>query len=711
MSADRSIGRRATALLAGVVLLAGACTTQPGQDRSGPKPDSAKSEPTPSPRNQAKTKLTAALDYLSDAPVLHYDGELTIGGQAVSADLRVSRHGVALGSLRDVPGLGATSDPTGRLRLLTVGDKTFVKTGKTFWKSLAGAGENQRRKASYLAKRWVAIDPAPLGDPATRLRPSEVAAELSNTVETNGISKPQPTLVDDTNVTKISSAGSTFYITDTQPYRIVRMIPAPGLLTPSSSAPIRPSSTTGSSSTTGTDLTIQPASTQSTDTPADEPTDEPTEEPDSGIDIGDLDTDAIDDFYNTVRDQAKKLDDSVDSRVQFNANATPAFTCNSLTFSCFANIHLTNTVQGGPDVIETTGTVRADLHGTITVAGIGIRQCRDSTTMRPNSTGSVRCHAAFPKPPPSRYPRTYPVTGQWFVIARADLEITRIIRDLEQDRNRDLDDSTCRTYNSFAGDTRILMAGGSTRPVSQIRIGDRVLATNPETGEHGARNVTAVWIHRDELVDLELKHANGQAVTVTTTEDHPFWNSTDQAWQRADSLDSGETLYTTGKRGITTKGVAWTTQHAGSAYNLTVADLQTYYVLAGKTPVLVHNSDRCPTDVALGIRNNGLREFADRNRYTHYLDSDIWEAEVRAAAHNPNVRLHILLDGFRGTGPSEQFANAYRNGSGKNWYATEREMYHVGKAVRVGDRSWDSIVFYRGGVEVKVPMPDFLSGR
>ena len=31
--------------------------------------------------------------------------------------------------------------------------------------------------------------------------------------------------------------------------------------------------------------------------------------------------------------------------------------------------------------------------------------------------------------------------------------------------------------------------------------------------------------------------------------------------------------------------------HASSAYNLTVADLHTYYVLAGNTPVLVHNSD------------------------------------------------------------------------------------------------------------------------
>ncbi|MFI1539823.1 hypothetical protein [Streptomyces anandii] len=88
-------------------------------------------------------------------------------------------------------------------------------------------------------------------------------------------------------------------------------------------------------------------------------------------------------------------------------------------------------------------------------------------------------------------------------------------------------------------------------------------------------------------------------------------------------------------------------------YNLTVDDLHTYYVLAGETPILVHNAGGCPTDVALGLRRYKLREFADDGGYTHYLDSDIWEAEVRAAAHNPKVRLHIVLDGFRGATPLE----------------------------------------------------------
>ncbi|MYR42002.1 hypothetical protein GTW67_08175 [Streptomyces sp. SID5910] len=122
--------------------------------------------------------------------------------------------------------------------------------------------------------------------------------------------------------------------------------------------------------------------------------------------------------------------------------------------------------------------------------------------------------------------------------------------------------------------------------------------------------------------------------------------------------------------------------------------------------------DACTNQVALGIRdphNNGgddLRRFANGNNYTHYLDNwTDFESHVRAAAHNPDVHLHIVMDGFSGGTPSERFMNAYRAGMGDNWFATEREMYHVGKAVRLGDRAWDSISFYEDGKVVHVPEP------
>ncbi|MCL6296974.1 RHS domain-containing protein [Streptomyces kronopolitis] len=123
----------------------------------------------------------------------------------------------------------------------------------------------------------------------------------------------------------------------------------------------------------------------------------------------------------------------------------------------------------------------------------------------------------------------------------------------------------------------------------------------------------------------------------------------------------------------------------------------------------------CPKDVALGIREEGLRKFAESNNFTHYLDNWDWESEVRSAAHNSDVNLHVAIDGFKNSDeaikagkfgdPADRFMRAYSRGMGDNWFATEREMYHIGKAVRLGDRTWDSIKFYDQGRQIQIPEP------
>jgi hypothetical protein len=74
-----------------------------------------------------------------------------------------------------------------------------------------------------------------------------------------------------------------------------------------------------------------------------------------------------------------------------------------------------------------------------------------------------------------------------------------------------------------------------------------------------------------------------------TTEDHPFWNETDQQWQDAQELNQGDRLYTVDGSEVRASGLTWTTSHVGKAYNLTVSDLHTYYVTVGNTWALVHN--------------------------------------------------------------------------------------------------------------------------
>ncbi|MEU4619621.1 polymorphic toxin-type HINT domain-containing protein [Actinoplanes sp. NPDC023801] len=140
---------------------------------------------------------------------------------------------------------------------------------------------------------------------------------------------------------------------------------------------------------------------------------------------------------------------------------------------------------------------------------------------------------------------------------------------------------------SFSEDTKVLLADGSSKAIKDLRKGDRVLAADPETGESGPREIEAVWVHDDDLYVIVI---DGQRLV--TTEDHPFWNATDKQWQFAEKLDTGDLVQTpVGTARV--DGFDRSVHRVAPAYNLTVADLHTYYVLAGTTPVLVHN-DECP---------------------------------------------------------------------------------------------------------------------
>jgi hypothetical protein len=132
----------------------------------------------------------------------------------------------------------------------------------------------------------------------------------------------------------------------------------------------------------------------------------------------------------------------------------------------------------------------------------------------------------------------------------------------------------------------VVMDDGTTRPIADIRAGDRVLAADPVTGDRGVRTVTHVWKHHDVLVDLETS----DGAVVSTTHDHPFWNATDNQWQPAIALDPGDRLRTSAGTPLRVDGLDLTTADAGVAYNLTVADLHTYYVGIGDHTALVHNT-------------------------------------------------------------------------------------------------------------------------
>jgi hypothetical protein len=126
------------------------------------------------------------------------------------------------------------------------------------------------------------------------------------------------------------------------------------------------------------------------------------------------------------------------------------------------------------------------------------------------------------------------------------------------------------------------MADGSKKPIEDVKVGDKVLATDPETGAREAKTVDQVFVHDDTVVDLVV---DGQVIT--TTEDHPFWSVTDQRFERADELAAGEQVLTADGRVLTVSGLKRDTARQGAAYNLSIQGIHTYHV--GDNEILVHN--------------------------------------------------------------------------------------------------------------------------
>lgn len=163
-------------------------------------------------------------------------------------------------------------------------------------------------------------------------------------------------------------------------------------------------------------------------------------------------------------------------------------------------------------------------------------------------------------------------------------------------------------HNSFSADTHVLMADGTTKPIEQVEVGDVVLATDPETGQTEPKKVTATIIGEGDkdLVQVSVG-LQGPAPydvenVVVATGGHPFWVTSTDQWVDAADLQVGQWLQTSTAAEVPITAIEQYPQYT-RVYNLTIADIHTYYVLAGDTPVLVHN---CP-DGGVSPKGPGAR--------------------------------------------------------------------------------------------------------
>ena len=146
----------------------------------------------------------------------------------------------------------------------------------------------------------------------------------------------------------------------------------------------------------------------------------------------------------------------------------------------------------------------------------------------------------------------------------------------------------------FTADTPVVMADGSTRPIAQVEVGDRVLAHNPHTGADEAREVLDAPVHEDAVT---WRVSTDDGGTVTTTPTHRFWVQ-GAGWTKAQDLVPGDRLRTTANptenphtnNDGATVVESQPTGQASTVHNLTIHGLANYYITTTTgTRALVHN--------------------------------------------------------------------------------------------------------------------------
>ncbi len=134
---------------------------------------------------------------------------------------------------------------------------------------------------------------------------------------------------------------------------------------------------------------------------------------------------------------------------------------------------------------------------------------------------------------------------------------------------------------SFSENTVVETDEGK-KDISEIVVGDYVLAWDEEKGEIGYYEVTDTFSHLDAvLTNLVI---DGE--WIETTPEHPFY-TLEEGWVPANELKPGMHIWQADS-GYELIWLKWSVHETQEMYNLTVAEAHTYFV--GEGQWLVHNS-------------------------------------------------------------------------------------------------------------------------
>lgn len=143
------------------------------------------------------------------------------------------------------------------------------------------------------------------------------------------------------------------------------------------------------------------------------------------------------------------------------------------------------------------------------------------------------------------------------------------------------------TMKCFVAGTLVLTVAGYTA-IENIRVGDKVISTDPDTMETVEKTVLETYIHET----TEVVHLTVNGEVITSTLDHPFYVQ-DAGFVGAGDLYIGDKLLDAEGNTLALEDTkVETLAEPVKVYNFKVEDFHTYHV--GQVSAWVHNADCAP---------------------------------------------------------------------------------------------------------------------
>ena len=178
------------------------------------------------------------------------------------------------------------------------------------------------------------------------------------------------------------------------------------------------------------------------------------------------------------------------------------------------------------------------------------------------------------------------------------------------------------------------------KPIEEVKVGDKVLAYDEETGEQAYKKVVRLFRNTTE----EWYHITANGEEFVCTGGHPFFVK-DKGFVSAKDLSVGDILHLSDGALVAISAIAIEKlEQSETTYNFEVADFHTYYV--GESEVLVHNM--CAKDA---LSKAKVDEFTVKNKRLNSSGGK-WskfnvgtEAEAKAILKETVNRSNILSAG------------------------------------------------------------------